>query len=92
MLIGIVCDMNHNDSNESNGKKIKSENVVRKAISWLLEATKRTFRGHTKSTWVWIIFFFVIFIISIVILIFQYQDDTWLFDKVVRWFLIPIID
>jgi uncharacterized membrane protein YdjX (TVP38/TMEM64 family) len=25
-------------------------------------------------------------------MILQYQDDTWLFDKVVRWFLIPIIE
>ncbi len=91
MLIGIVCDMNHNDSNESKGEKIESGNVVDKAISWLLEATKRTFSGHTKSTWVWIVFFIIIFIISIGILILQYQDDTWLFDKVVHWFLIPII-
>lgn len=92
MFKGIVFDMNHNDSNESNRKKIESENVVKKAISWLLGATKRTFRGHTKSTWVWIVFFLIIFIVSIGILILQYQDDTWLFDKVVRWFLIPIIE
>ncbi|MFX0141991.1 MAG: hypothetical protein ACFFDN_50610, partial [Candidatus Hodarchaeota archaeon] len=74
--------MNHKDSNPSSGKKIESESMVKKAITWLLEATKRTFKGHTKSTWVWIIFFLIIFIISVVILILQYQDDTWLFDKV----------
>ncbi|UCG03603.1 MAG: VTT domain-containing protein [Candidatus Heimdallarchaeota archaeon] len=83
--------MNHKDSNESSRKKIESKNV-KKAIAWLLEATKRTFKGHTKSTWVWITFFIIIFIISVVILFLQYQDDTWLFDKVVRWFLIPIIE
>ncbi|MFX0122923.1 MAG: TVP38/TMEM64 family protein [Candidatus Hodarchaeota archaeon] len=81
--------MNHYDSN---GKKIKPENVRNRAISWLIEAIKRTFKGHTKSTWVWIVFFIIIFIISIWMMILQYQDDTWLFDKVVRWFLIPIIE
>lgn len=71
--------------------KITITNTVKKAPTWLFEAIKRTFSGHSKSTWVWIILFFIIFIVSIVILIFQSQDDTWLFDKVVHWFLEPII-
>jgi uncharacterized membrane protein YdjX (TVP38/TMEM64 family) len=84
--------MSHNDTRELKGDKIESDNVVKKAFSWLIESTKRAFTGHTKYTWIWIIFFIIIFIISILILILQYQDDTWLFDKVVRWFLIPIIE
>ena len=84
--------MVQNDSKELDRNEIESENVVKRGITWLIESTKRTFTGHTKSTWVWIVFFIFIFIISIIILILQYQDDTWLFDKVVRWFLIPIIE
>ncbi|MFW9903099.1 MAG: TVP38/TMEM64 family protein [Candidatus Thorarchaeota archaeon] len=84
--------MVQNDSKAMKENKIESENVVKKGISWLIESVKRTFTGHTKSTWIWIIFFIIIFIISIYILILQYQDPTWLFDKVVRWFLIPIIE
>lgn len=84
--------MDNKVSKESNGKKTETENVVRKAFNWLQESTKRTFTGHNRSTWVWIILFILIFIISVLILILQYQDDTWLFDKVVRWFLIPIIE
>ncbi|MHA2243428.1 MAG: TVP38/TMEM64 family protein [Candidatus Hodarchaeales archaeon] len=79
-------------SEESNGTKTETENVVKKAFNWLQEATKRTFTGHNRITWVWIILFILIFIISVVILILQFRDDTWLFDKVVRWFLIPIIE
>lgn len=55
------------------------------------EAIKRTFTGHSKTTWVWIILFIIIFLASVVILIFQYQDDTWLFSVVVHWFIAPII-
>jgi uncharacterized membrane protein YdjX (TVP38/TMEM64 family) len=82
--------MVHND--ELNREKNESENVLKKTTRLLIESIKRTFTGHTKSTWVWITFFIIIFIISIGILILQYQDDTWLFDKVVRWFLLPIIE
>ena len=84
--------MDNKVSKESNGKKTETENVVRKAFNWLQEAIKRTFTGHNRITWFWIILFILIFIFSVVILILQYQDDTWLFDKVVRWFLIPIIE
>jgi len=92
IYLGIVCDIVHNDSNELNREMTESENVVKKAINWLIESVRRTFQGHSKSTWIWISFFIIIFITSVVILIFQFQDDTWLFDKVVRWFLIPIIE
>ncbi|MFX1514828.1 MAG: TVP38/TMEM64 family protein [Promethearchaeota archaeon] len=80
------------DSNELNRETIESNNRVNKTINWMIESIKRTFQGHTKSTWIWIIFFLIILLISVIILILQYQDDTWLFDKVVRWFLLPIIE
>ncbi len=92
MFKGIVWNMDSKRSSKSNGKETETENVVRKTIEWLFEAIKRTFTGHTKNTWIWIILFIVIFAVSVMILIFQYQDETWLFDKVVRWFIVPIFE
>lgn len=91
MFIGIVCDMGRKDSDESSGERSESENIVKKGFDWIQEAIIRTFTGHTKSTWIWIIFFVIICIVSVAILVFQFHEDTWLFDKVVRWFLEPII-
>ncbi|MHA1214609.1 MAG: TVP38/TMEM64 family protein [Candidatus Hodarchaeales archaeon] len=61
-------------------------------IKNLIFAFKRSFEGHTRYTWVWIIFFFLILVISGIVLYFQYQDETWLFDKVIRHFVMPIIE
>ena len=84
--------MDSKRTDESNGEGIKNKNVVKKAINWSFEAIRRTFTGHTRTTWVWMILFMIIFAVSVMILIFQYQDETWLFDKVVRWFIIPIFE
>lgn len=84
--------MDPEESSKSIGKKITLKRAIRKAINWLQEAIKRTFTGHSRSTWVWILLFIIIFIISVVGLILQYQDDTWLFSVVVRWFIVPIIE
>ncbi len=84
--------MDNKVSKESNGKKTETENVVRKAFNWLQEATKRTFTGHNRSTWVWIILFILIFIISVVFLILQYQNDTLLLTLVVDLLIAPIYE
>ncbi len=59
---------------------------------WIIDSVKRTFSGHDRITWIWILIFFLIAILSGIILIIQQQDETWLFDKVIRWFVIPIIN
>ena len=84
--------MNDNNSDFPPNKKEEDRNIVFSYLSSLPNAIKRSFIGHTKSTWVWIIVFFSIFIMSCVILVFQFVDETWLFDKVIRWFVIPIRD
>jgi len=84
--------MNDNNSDFSPDKKEEDRNIVFSYLSSLTNAIKRSFIGHTKSTWAWIIIFFSIFIISCVILVFQFVDETWLFDKVIRWFVIPITE
>lgn len=84
--------MDPEESSKSIGKKITSKRVIRKAIDWLQEAVKRTFTGHSRSTWIWILLFIIIFISSVVVLILQFQNDTWLFSVVVRWFIAPIIE
>jgi len=84
--------MNHNNSDYSSSEKEEDRNIVFSYLCSFTNAIKRSFIGHTKSTWVWIIVFFSIFIMSCVILVFQFVDETWLFDKVIRWFVIPIRD
>ncbi|MFX1286179.1 MAG: TVP38/TMEM64 family protein [Promethearchaeota archaeon] len=84
--------MDHKESSISEGEKTGTKSMVVKLLNWLQKAIKRTFSGHSRSTWVWIILFIIIFIVSVIILILQYQDDTWLFSIVVRWFIVPIVD
>jgi uncharacterized membrane protein YdjX (TVP38/TMEM64 family) len=84
--------MNDNNSDISPSEKEEDRNIVFSYLSSLINAIKRSFIGHTKSSWIWIILFFSIFIISCVILVFQFVDETWLFDKVIRWFVIPITE
>ncbi|UCG90518.1 MAG: VTT domain-containing protein [Candidatus Heimdallarchaeota archaeon] len=84
--------MDHNESSISNGEKTETKSIIGKWLNWLQEAIKRTFSGHSRSTWIWIILFTIIFIVSVVIVILQYQDETWLFSIVVHWFIVPIID
>ncbi|WP_455143461.1 TVP38/TMEM64 family protein [Candidatus Hodarchaeum mangrovi] len=68
-----------------------SESIFKKNVSKLKIAIIRTFTGHSKGTWIWIGIFFLILIISVIVLILQSQDETWLFDKVIRWFVGPIL-
>jgi uncharacterized membrane protein YdjX (TVP38/TMEM64 family) len=84
--------MDNEESSKRNENEKKNENLVVKTVFWLQEAIKRTFSGHSKSTWIWIILFIIIAIISGIILILQNQDETWLFDKVIHWFVIPMIE
>ena len=55
--------MDPEESSKSIGKKITLKRAIRKAINWLQEAIKRTFTGHSRSTWVWILLFIIILII-----------------------------
>ncbi|MHA1972234.1 MAG: TVP38/TMEM64 family protein [Candidatus Hodarchaeales archaeon] len=80
-----------------NGKDLKIDNrgfqsslfsKIKKAIITF----KRSFEGHNRFTWVWIVIFLLILVISGIVLYFQYQDETWLFDKVLRHFVMPIIE
>lgn len=83
--------MNDDKSTLSLELEKDNKNIVLKWLNSLYIAIKRTFTGHTKTTWVWIILFVIISIISGGILVLQYNDSTWLFDKVIRWFVVPII-
>lgn len=84
--------MDRNESSISKGEKTRTYSLARKLLNWLLETIKRTFSGHSRSTWFWMTLFIIILIISVIILILQYQDDTWLFSMVIHWFIVPIID
>ncbi|MFX0209765.1 MAG: TVP38/TMEM64 family protein [Candidatus Hodarchaeota archaeon] len=84
--------MDHKESSISEGEKTGTKYRSKKLLNWLHEAIKRTFSGHSRSTWVWITLFIIISIVSVIILILQYQDDTWLFSMVIHWFIAPIID
>ncbi len=83
--------MNDDKTTHSPELEIEDKNIFLKWLNSLYIAIKRTFTGHTKTTWVWIILFVIISIISGGILVLQYTDRTWLFDKVIRWFVVPII-
>ncbi|MHA2305022.1 MAG: TVP38/TMEM64 family protein [Candidatus Hodarchaeales archaeon] len=84
--------MKNNESPVSSDLEKNDKNIIIKWINTLLIAIKRTFTGHTKTTWVWIILFLIIFVISGLILVIQVFDETWLFDKVIRWFVKPIVE
>jgi uncharacterized membrane protein YdjX (TVP38/TMEM64 family) len=77
--------INHSITQNKEKSKVKLSNR-------LIDSIKRTFSGHPFSTWVWIIIFFIVSVASGLILIFQQQDETWLFGIVVEWFIIPILD
>ena len=72
-------------------QEITFEAFIKKNLFKLKKVIIRTFTGYSKGTWIWIGIFFFILIISIVVLILQSQDETWLFDKVLRWFVAPIL-
>jgi uncharacterized membrane protein YdjX (TVP38/TMEM64 family) len=82
--------MNNENATYPPRRKNEGRNIILSKLNSLQIAIKRAFTGHTKSSWIWIIIFFIILILSFGILILQYFDETWLFDKVIRWFVIPI--
>ncbi len=92
MFIGIVSYMNEDNETKGEIKKYSRSEKILNFFKWLKKAIKRTFTGYSRNTWIWIWIFIIILIISILILIIQYYDESWLFDKVVRYFVIPIIE
>ena len=82
--------MSEEKSNTPNQKP--TMNPFSKIVFWIKNTFIRTFSGHSKVTWIWIIIFVIISILSGIILVLQYQDETFLYDKVVRWFILPILE
>lgn len=79
------------ENNES-VNEVKSEFFLIRSAKWLIEATKRTFKGHSRNNWIWISIFLIISILSGIILLMSLEDDTWLFEIVVKWFIVPILE
>ncbi|MHA1822212.1 MAG: TVP38/TMEM64 family protein [Promethearchaeota archaeon] len=81
-----------NNNVEYNENTNTAENSEENAglISKLINVIKRTFEGHSKKTWVWIIIFLVISLVTVYLLYKQYTDKNWLFSIVINYFVIPI--
>ncbi|MHA1111837.1 MAG: TVP38/TMEM64 family protein [Promethearchaeota archaeon] len=63
---------------------------TKKETAQLWEMTKRAFRDHSKTTWIWIGIFFAVLAFTVVLWAIQIYNPEWLFDKVIHWVVIPI--
>ncbi len=52
----------------------------------------RTWKGHSKTTWLWIILFLAIMIFSVLLLLKMVLDETWLFSLVITYFVLPMLE
>jgi uncharacterized membrane protein YdjX (TVP38/TMEM64 family) len=68
----------------------RTRHWLKKETTQLWEMTKRAFRDHSKTTWIWIGLFFMVIAATIGLYILQIYDKEWLFDKVIHWVVIPI--
>lgn len=80
------------DQKKNTPNQDSANNPFKKIVYWFKDAFVRSFSGHSKETWIWIILFMIISMLSGIILLLQYQDETFVYDKVVRWFIIPILE
>ncbi|MHA1341079.1 MAG: TVP38/TMEM64 family protein [Promethearchaeota archaeon] len=51
---------------------------------------KRTFIGHSKKTWIWICIFLGVILLTLYLFYKQFTDETWLFNIVINWFVVPM--
>ena len=76
-------------------KKDQSEkpkfSKIKNFLSDLWQRFLRTWTGHDKKTWLWIIAFLAVIVVSILIFIKMKQDSTWLFNLVVSYFVKPML-
>ncbi|MHA1647736.1 MAG: TVP38/TMEM64 family protein [Promethearchaeota archaeon] len=79
-----------NSEKKDQSEKSKSSKI-KKFISDLWQRFLRTWSGHDKKTWLWIIAFLAIILISIAVFIKMKQDNTWLFNLVVNYFVKPML-
>ena len=75
-------------SKNSNENTERNTNVLIK----LKDLITRTFKGHSKKTWVWITIFLIITVITVVLFYMQFQDETFLFGIVINYFAIPVLE
>ena len=61
-------------------------------ITNLWNRFKRTWTGHSKTTWLWIILFLVIMVFSVLLLLKMVLDETWLFSLVITYFVLPMLE
>jgi uncharacterized membrane protein YdjX (TVP38/TMEM64 family) len=52
----------------------------------------RTWKGHSKTTWLWIILFLAIMVFSVLLLLKMVLDETWLFSLVITYFVLPMLE
>ena len=52
----------------------------------------RTWKGHSKTTWLWIILFLAIMVFSVLLLLKMFLDKTWLFSLVITYFVAPMLE
>lgn len=76
------------ESKNSNENTEGNTNVLIK----LKDLITRTFKGHSKKTWIWITIFLIITVITVVLFYLQFQDETFLFGIVINYFAIPVLE
>ena len=76
------------ESKNSNEKTERKPNILLQ----LKDLVTRTFKGHSKKTWIWIIIFLIITVITIVLFYMQLRDETFLFSIVINYFAIPVLE
>ncbi len=65
---------------------------TKKLAKQFWEMTKRAFRDHSKTTWIWIGIFIAVLVCTAALLIIQIYDNEWLFRIVVLYFVKPIYE
>ncbi|MCP4762686.1 MAG: TVP38/TMEM64 family protein [archaeon] len=78
---------------ENNSIDIENDtNLIKRLYTEIKDIIIRTFTGHSTLTWFFILIFLIIAGITAVLLLFQIQDETWLFSIVINYFAIPILN
>jgi len=76
------------EGKNSNEGTERNTNVLIK----LKDLITRTFKGHSKKTWIWITIFLIITAITVFLFYLQFQDETFLFGIVINYFAIPVLE
>jgi len=84
--------MSRSDKSIEPTKEAETSSSLSNFLSNFWNRFTRTWKGHSKTTWLWIILFLAIMIFSVLLLLKMFLDETWLFSLVITYFVLPMLE